>query len=325
MTPHFVITFLITLILLWPVSGFSTPDSKTTTSKPKIHIVYGVLNTLQGVNYDDARVALEMNFDRQSNVTYPDTVETRLEILPDVSAAMNLIRQKKLHGLSVTAVDYLRLKESAPIKPLFVASSLFDTPLEPFLLLTKKGVTLEQLKKKGNARLIVEGDNRWDISKLWLETVLHDEGYSGISQLFSETEHAYKPIKLILPVFFGQADACLVPQSAFTTMVELNPQLGRQLKIVHQSPGFIKSMICIIDHVDQYFVTKMKENISKMHTTVDGKQLLTIFRIRRNYEFRPEYLKTTEEVLMRYQRIHPNTVVYIKSDSPKRDNTEKAL
>jgi len=44
----------------------------------------------------------------------------------------------------------------------------------------------------------------------------------------------------VLPVFFRLTDACVVRRRSINTMKEVNPQVGKQLKVISQLWIFIK-------------------------------------------------------------------------------------
>lgn len=297
------VVFYNILLLQFIVSVSMVRADEIHYAYPK-RIIYGALNTLKGVNYDDARVAIEMNFARQNDSVEP-RFETALEILPNVFETARRIRERRLHGLSITSLDYIVLRDLVLVEPLFVASGLPDTPLEPFVLLARKGIEIDSFLDMEQDRLLVENNSRWDVGRIWLETALNSVGLPQSDILFNRIDSATKPARVILPVFFGQADACLVSQSAFDTMVELNPQIGEKLHVLLRSPGFLRHLICVVDFLDPKFVKKMRENVANMHTTSDGKQLLTIFRLRRNFPYLSEYLTDTERVLKKIKEINP--------------------
>ena len=267
-------------------------------------LICGALNTLSGVSPTDAQVAIEMNFERLSNTINPD-FKVAIEFLMDVKSTVALIRQRKVHVLVTTGIDYLQLNKMINVEPLVVASKLADSPLESYILLARTGVSLKDLLSMKQRRLVVDSSNPWDVGRIWLETALNEKGHAPINRSFTDLQVAKKPMRTVLPVFFGRADACLVLKSAYDTMVELNPQLGRQLHVLMRSPGFVKNLICIVDDLDPGLVSEMDETLREMHTTDVGRQVLVIFQLQRNFAFRPEYLKETERVFDQYRRLAP--------------------
>lgn len=265
---------------------------------------FGILNTLHGVNIDDARVALEMNINRQSTMGIRN-VEPKLEIVPDVATAANRIGQRHLHGIYISGIDYILLREMVATNPLYVASALTASPVESYIVLTAKEIDWKKLSAMTQRRLMVEHYDQWNIGRIWLETELNRMQLPKSETFFTAIQDADKPTRLVLPVFFGQAEACLVTQSAYHTMVELNPQLGQKLRVLMRSPGVIKSLFCVADYLDPDFVAETKKRVHSMHLTDDGQQLMMIFRLKRFFPFRPEDLEATERILNRYRTVNP--------------------
>ncbi len=265
---------------------------------------FGILNTLHGVNINDARVALEMNINRQSTAGVQGVV-AKLEIIPDVSTAANRIGQRHLHGIYISGIDYILLREMVATNPLYVASALTAAPVESYIVLTAKEVDWRKLSTMDQRRLMVEHYHQWDIGRIWLETELDRMQLPKSEMFFTAIQAADKPARLVLPVFFGQAEACLVTESAYLTMVELNPQLGQKLRILMRSPGVIKSLFCVADYLDPHFIAETKKRVHSMHLTEDGQQLMMIFRLKRFFPFRPEDLTATERILNRYRTMNP--------------------
>lgn len=281
----------------------STPLPSSGVANPA-ELVCGALNTLSGVSPTDAQVAIEMNFERLSNTINPD-FEVAITFLEDVKSTVALIRQRKVHVLITTGIDYLLLRQVTDVMPLVVASKLADSPLDSYVVLARKGTTLKDLVSMKKRRLVVDSSNPLDMGRIWLETALKEKGLAPLDQTFTDLQVAKKPMRIVLPVFFGRADAYLVLKSAYDTMVDLNPQIGQKLDIVTHSPGFIKNLVCVVDYLDPDLVAQMDATLREMHTTQVGRQVLVIFQLQRNFAFKPEYLEETERVFDRYRQLNP--------------------
>jgi len=81
-----------------------------------------------------------------------------------------------------------------------------------------------------------------------------------------------------LPVFFGQADACLTSKRGFDTMCELNPQVARDLTTIASSPAMVVTFY--IFHRNYHGLTR--ESFAKVYSDVRisaaGRQLATLFQ-----------------------------------------------
>ena len=317
----YLVAYMIFLIAA-TAYGAESGAPASSTLYPRI-ARFGILNTLHGVNIDDARVALEMNINRQSTLGI-EKIGPKLEIIPDVATAASRIREKQLYGLNLTGIDYILLREMVAAEPLYVASALSASPVESYIVLTKKKIDWKKLSEMVQRRLMVEHHDQWDIGRIWLETELNQMQLPESKTFFTVISAAEKPTRLVLPVFFGQAEACLVTQSTYQTMVELNPQLGQKLRIIMRSPGVIKSLFCIADYLDPDFVAETKKRLHTMHLTEDGQQLLMIFRLKRFFPFRPQDLEATERILNRYRTMNPEfTKQYLKYQTDKKSTYEQ--
>jgi hypothetical protein len=261
---------------------------------------FGVLNVLAGVNQKDAQVAIEMNFVRRNQKQFPG-IKAKLEILPDVDIAAEMFRQKRLHGISLTGIDYFALIEQVEIDPIFISSRL-NKPLESYVLLGSKDIrSFSDVARLSRRRLVLENLGEHNVGQIWLDNVLWENGYKESKFFFSTIRKADKPSRMVLPVFFGQAEVCLVPESAYHAMVELNPQIGVELKILMQSPEFVRSIHCTSPYLNPRLVDIIKRNAITMAHTVDGQQLMLIFQVQRHFLYDPDYIKGTERIYRKYK------------------------
>ena len=129
-----------------------------------------------------------------------------------------------------------------------------------------------------------------------------DAGLGPLTTAFANVTAVGKPSRLVLPVFFGQADACVVTQRSFEVMKELNPQLGRQLSVIARSVPVVPSFLCFRAGVSPQLRERYVNVARKMQTTVSGLQLLTIFQSDSLAVLPPESLESARALLA--QRAH---------------------
>jgi phosphonate transport system substrate-binding protein len=117
-----------------------------------------------------------------------------------------------------------------------------------------------------------------NLAAVWLDVELAKKSLPQTTKLVGKITEATKAAKTVLPVFFNQADACLITRRAFDTMVELNPQVGRQLRVIATSPDYIASLFGFLTDVPTELKEKTIRAFSRLHTTTIGLQTLTLFQ-----------------------------------------------
>lgn len=296
-----IVLLLVVMILCLFPSQSSAAQTEGLEKYPKI-FRFGVLGVLPRVNHKDAQVVVEMNFVRRNRDRFPG-IKAHLEIVSDIDSAAEMFRNQALHGISLSGVDFLRLKDRVELDPLFI-SSRQEKPLEAYVLLVPKRIaSLKELAAVSERRLIVEKFGVHNVGQVWLDTVLREQGYSAGDSFFTSIKKVDKPARMVLPVFFGQAEAGLVPESAFQTMAELNPQIGQRLRVLMRSPEFVRSIHCTSPSLNDELVAAIKENAINMADNVDGRQLMMIFQFRSQHLFKPDYLRETERIYAKYKKL----------------------
>ncbi|MGA1197595.1 MAG: PhnD/SsuA/transferrin family substrate-binding protein, partial [Candidatus Latescibacterota bacterium] len=115
-----------------------------------------------------------------------------------------------------------------------------------------------------------------------------------------------KTTQAILPVFFQQADACLVPKTDFETAVQLNPQLGINLQILAESPGFKNSIACLQKEYYNNYAGLITEALKTIGQTEQGKQFFTLFRVNTMQRFDEAHLDNVKNLMQTYQTLNQN-------------------
>ena len=92
---------------------------------------------------------------------------------------------------------------------------------------------------------------------------------------------AYQPCArlrpAILPVFFGQALACVVTDRALQTHGELNPQIARELIVVARSPGLLPTLLSFGPACYDPLRTLMLRSIATLREKPQGRHVLELF------------------------------------------------
>jgi ABC-type phosphate/phosphonate transport system substrate-binding protein len=197
-------------------------------------------------------------------------------VYDSVESITDDLQKGKVDLVSLSALDYLRLKNSVAIE-LGLGSVRGGKTTMRYLLLARenKGYTkIGQLK--GKKLSIVKGD---DVGPLFLSTVLLRQRLGGMRDFFSQTEEKSKPAQAVLSVFFGQTDACVITDVSFKTMVEMNPQLGRDLKVMASSPELLDGMGVFRKAMPADLKQRVVNVARSLKGQPRGKQVLLLFKM----------------------------------------------
>lgn len=267
---------------------------------PHVLRMASIFDAMPGVNTEDARMALEMLM-RNIMVRQSNRFRVRLDFLMDFGRAAEKITTDRYDLVVLPGLDYLQIKSKVTLIPRLVLSKV-DRPTEPLVLVVRHNETLETLSKKDPRILIIDVGRSGESAKFWLDTVLLEAGLEPSHQFFTEIRRSQKPSRSILPVFFGQVAACVVPESALTLMEELNPQIGRKVQIMKRSENLVNLLLCATSWADREDVNMVVEEGINAHHDPKSKQALTMVQVNRFYLYQPEYMAGTIDLYERYQR-----------------------
>jgi hypothetical protein len=85
-------------------------------------------------------------------------------------------------------------------------------------------------------------------------------------------------------------------------MADLNPQIERDLVALAVSPGFLLSVLCFPQGVDQEKKRIVENGALDLHSHAKGRQILTLFGNDKILRFDPSFLTTTLELVEQYEQ-----------------------
>lgn len=182
----------------------------------------------------------------------------------------------------MSSFDYFKYRDTVHLEPILNPTKV-DAGIEYLLLLVLKGQSLSTIRQKGERFLILEAGANGVLSKIWLDTLLHNSGYAQIDQFFTKIKQVGKSSRAVLPVFFKQADACVVTRQALKMIQELNPQIGKQVTLIDQSEGLVRLSRNLIDRFVGYTTNETSTAATWVATTafrgISGLDLIRIVTV----------------------------------------------
>ena len=180
---------------------------------------------------------------------------------------------------------------SRRLKPIFVPSSN-GTPGTRYLLLVRRDTLFRSIADLRSTRIVQLKGPNLVMGRIWVDSLLKAAHQPPSAAFFQQFELAERPTAAVLPVYFGSRDACVVDESSFALMKELNPQVGAKLATVAASPPIESFVICAsqTDWSTPLFYPDLIKMLSNLDGNPRGKQILTLFKLDHLLPYREEYL-----------------------------------
>jgi ABC-type phosphate/phosphonate transport system substrate-binding protein len=188
------------------------------------------------VNLNDARAAMTLWLQRMM-VDLNVTIEFSPKVFDTTEEIARRVRAGDFDCVVVNVVEYRPLAQYLDSSQIISAAGLAG--MDRYVLLARRDRGIERLADLKGRTLIALKHPKMCVAKAWLSTVLEDSGCDPSEQFFRSVTEETKAVRVVLPVFFGQADACLTYGLSFDTMCELNPQVKKGLAVIAASPAMV--------------------------------------------------------------------------------------
>ncbi len=244
-----------------------------------------------------------------------EEIATELRISPknffyyDVNLLVKDFNDGKLDMIRTTALNYLRM---TPAIAGNMDSDIYGvvqggTKMDRYLLLVRSDAGFAHVRDLKNTALILKKED--DIGRFYLDTLLLKNNQTEADQFFLAINETSSFSKAILSLFFKKGHACIATEVVFNTMVELNPQVGRQIKILHTSPEIVNGVFFF--HKD--FAPKAKEitlnEMLNLRERVYGQQILILYKIDRLIQLDISDLDPMKALLKEYEELKQKTLI----------------
>ncbi len=237
-----------TLILLYPFNLYAQKENYV------LGIVTSKYNYVK-INNAKKQVikifsSLERKYNSSMNISFYDKGDEALD---------DFFINNKLDLLLVWSLDYLKNKE------------IFHKNVKKIILLkhSQKDYFQYNLLVRKDSKINSIGDLRdktmssflsQDNARIWFDSIILEKYKTIYKKFIKEEKIAQKNTTSILDVYFGKKDFCIVSSIVYKDMLELNPSLLNELKIVKTSPNiFMYAIVAIHKNAPAAMMDKMDE------------------------------------------------------------------
>lgn len=252
-----------------------------------------------GTNLRDAEVAMDFWMERMSERQgNPYTAKT--EAYHDVSEMMTLAREGHLDIVGMLTYEYLALADASVLEPFSYSVRDKTRRGEACQLLVRRDSGIEKIEDLSGRKINLELSSTGELTKIWLEVLLKRAKLPPCAVFFSEVSAEEKISETVLPVFFKQVDACVALDGSFSTMVEMNPSVGKNLIVLESSGDLMASLLCFNTALSEKDKEDIRSTALTFHEDPGGEQILALFRIEQIVKFEPQYLESIKSLYREY-------------------------
>lgn len=231
------------------------------------------------VNENDARAALKAYTSaiaREHHLSaYPDPLV--FEGSADMAEALRL---GKVDIVAAPTAEMLALPDKLVTGP-YMMTVNGNVLGADYVLLTPVDGGIATLADLRGRRVVVLNSLRGALANCWFEVLLGENGFGPPVPFLADLKFAAKPSLAILPVFFGQVEACVVTREGFAVASEMNPQVGRRLRILASSPLVVPLLTGFRRDLNPKLRTLALDTLNTFQQSVPGRQVLTLFQSER--------------------------------------------
>jgi phosphonate transport system substrate-binding protein len=299
------------IILAITIGGAWAQEAPATREKP---LRIGYMSSLfMGFTPQDAKAATKVWGDRMLTRQGTTSYIVQVLIYDDMPSLIQAIDTGGVDVFTVSSREYLEWKDKINAEP-WAHTGLTDRNATAYVVIVRKESGYRSLADLRGKSLVIAPNDKNLIPETWLNVSLLKAGLTEIETFFGGVREVNKPERAVLPVFFKQADACVVRKDVFKLITELNPQLEQRLKILAESASYLAGVFCVRKSFDPQDRKYLTNNLLTLSDTIEGRQILNLFRADQAVLFESERMVSVEKLFAEYRQLsgHPAQPLSLK-------------
>ncbi len=276
--------------------GLSWTESERTVLRVAISV-----ETLAGANVNDARAAYRVWLQEVTYQSGTRTADTVPDIFVPSDEIIRDIRQNSIDGYGVTAPEFARVTDLTDPDSLVLQDYLADGM--EYVLIVHDRSKFRAVSDLRGASLVSHAHRDMVLEQPWLVTMLAESNLPAPESFFGGPKVNSSLTQVVLPVFFRRTDVACLARRSWETALELNPQLGRDLRILAISPKVIPIAFGFRRTTKPHMRQALIDSIQHISTVAAGQQIVALYQSS-TFVVRPiSVMKSTLEMLRKYDRV----------------------
>ena len=261
--------------------------------------------TLAGANLNDARAAFKIwgeEIRRSLDMSHS-------EMLPQVfvpsQQMIQMIRAGDIDCFAITVVEYSKVADL--VDPSMMAVEAYAEGGIEYILLVHESSPYKKIEDLRGAKVGIHHHRDTVLLEPWLAILLATAGLPSPEQCFGAVESHEDLTQVILPLFFKRIQVAGVSRRAFEMATELNPQLGRDLRVIATSPKVVSDGFFFRQGCDQEDKHNFQEGLLRFRSIPAGRQCLALYQSS-GFQLRPcSILKSSIDLIHQYDHLRKSS------------------
>lgn len=296
-----LMTFVVSSCVYFTLKPEIMPDNQD----KRLYTVGYMKNLFNEVDINDAKAAIKVWINQLvSSSHYEDQYTLQVKIYDQFEDLNKGIKNDSLAIVALNTIDYINNGEKIGLEPVLVPSTKGDIFEQYYILVSNDGRYKNIRDLKGANIGVLSHSIYKTTSNYWLDVTLAKNNISDKANFFGRFTTSNKESQLILNLFFGRLDACIVSKESFTLMKELNPQIGGKIISIQTSPDYLMGVVCFT----KKFMSVGDRNLFytnaiHVHETVSGRQVLSLVKVDKLVSFKNDYLNSLKDLTKEYNNL----------------------
>lgn len=279
---------------LLPRSAWADQDSE-------VVVVAISTDTLGSANVNDARAAYGVWIQEVTR----HSGRIRAEVLPRIfvpsDELLHDVRSDAVQCYGITALEYMKIADLTDPSYLLLQDYLADGM--EYVIVVNNQSSFHSMADLRGAQLILHHHRDLVLAPAWIETSLAGNSLPSAEHFFGSISMRDNVNQVALPVFFRRVESACLARASWEMAVELNPQLGRSMRILAVSPRLVPIVLAFRRHCSEAGRKALIDAVMNITSVTAGQQIVALYQARHFVLRTTAVMKTTVDLLTDYQRI----------------------
>jgi ABC-type phosphate/phosphonate transport system substrate-binding protein len=257
--------------------------------------------TMAGANINDARAAYKVwlgqaaqYYGRRTAVVVPDIFIPSKDLVRGV-------REGSLDAYGATAIEVKELLDVTELDFMLIQDYMANGM--EYVLLVHNSSTFKKLADLRGAQLVTHLHRDMLLLPAWLGTILAEDNLPQPNRFFASQKESDKVNQVVLPVFFRRVDAACLARHDWETAVELNPQLGRDLRPLVVSSRLLPIGCFFRKSTSPEARQALLRSIQSINSVTAGREIVALYQSQSFVIRTVATMKPTLDMLRQFERI----------------------